>query len=645
MKRSILSSKALNNVGTLIARMAVRKALRRTPEFWHRSAYIIGAKLPNDTDTDIYEEALAKEFGWQIPARWKREELPNFHYFTDDDGSSKYRRNRPFRAYSLARDVADHQRLVGVGTPKHPMSSPFVDIAETILEVRPEPEHIAAALHLARGIPVTEQQANELLSDTLTNLNTAFRGDRPLTSAFRMLRTLRKAEAAEPEAISNNAVPPSLKDMVGFGEAKSWGLELARDIQDWRHGKIAWVDVDRGILLVGKPGTGKTVYARTLAETCGAHFVECSLSKMQSRGHLGDMLKGIGRAFGEARKNSPAILFIDEFDDVGNRSTLSSHAPEYATKVITGLLQLMDGTENRDGVVIVAACNRLDTIDPAFLRPGRLERVIEIPLPDQQARKTIFRQHLNSDLPETVLGEVGHLTDGWSGADLEKLARECRRVARRAGGAPEAKYVLDVLSEKFTNVPPYQLERYAIHETGHVVAAYAIQGIVASEVVVRKSIRTDLGDNLESGGHTTFPVDRQGYQVPSDYHDKIAILLAGHAAENLVFDEASDSAGLASGSDLECATRIAARFIASSGLSGNLVFRADLTRDHLEKMVRHDKQFADACDLILKAQMRRVQAVLRENFQTVQVVASELVKSRRLNHCELEALFKTCATQ
>ncbi|WP_417683974.1 AAA family ATPase [Roseibium sp.] len=645
MNRSTLSSKALNNAGTLIARMAVRKALRRAPEYWHRSAYVIGANIPDDTDTDIYEDALAKELGWRIPARWKPEDLLNFHYFIDDDGNSKYRRNKPFEAYSLARDVADHQRLVGVGTPKHPMSSPFVDIAETILEVRPEPEHIAAALHLARGLPVTEQQANELLSDTLTDLNTAFRGDRPLTSAFRMLRKLRKAEAAAPEATSNNAVPPSLKDMVGYGEAKSWGLELARDIQDWRHGKIAWVDVDRGILLVGKPGTGKTVYARSLAETCNAHFVECSLSKMQSRGHLGDMLKGMDRAFGEARKNSPAILFIDEFDAVGNRATLSSHAPEYTTQVITGLLQLLDGTEKRDGVVIVAACNRLGTIDPAFLRPGRLERVIEIPLPDQQARKTIFSQHLNSDLPETVLRDVGNLTDGWSGADLEKLARECRRLARRTGGTPKARHVLDVLSEKFTNVPPSELERYAVHETGHVVAAYAIQGIVASEVVVRESIRTDQGGKFESGGHTAFPVDRPGYQVPSDYHDKIAVLLAGHAAEHLIFDEASDSAGLVSGSDLECATRIAARFIAASGLSGNLVFRADLTRDRLEKMVRHDKQFADACDLILKAQMRRVRDILRENLQTVQVIASELVKSRRLNHCELAALFKTCASQ
>jgi cell division protease FtsH len=640
MKRSNLSLKAQNSVGTLVARMAVRKALRQSPEYWYRSAYIIGANLPDDADTDIYEGALAKELGWQVPTRWKPEDLPNFHYFIDDDGSSKYRKKKPFESYSLGKDIADHQRLIGVGTPKHPMSSPFEGITEAVFEIHPEPEHIAAALFLARGFALSKQQAKELLSDQLVNLNTAFRGDRPLTAAFQMLDALRNAEdTVVPVSKSNNKVTP-LSDMVGYGEAKRWGLELARDIKDWKQAKISWTEVDRGILLVGRPGTGKTVYARSLAKTCNAHFVECSLSKMQGLGHLGDMLKGIGRAFQDARKNSPTILFIDEFDDVGNRATLSSHAPEYATKVITGLLQLMDGTENRDGVVVVASCNRLNTIDPAFLRPGRLERIIEIPLPDQQARKTIFSQHLNTDLPGTVLKEVGHLTDGWSGADLEKFARDCRRAARRTGGTLEGRHVLDLLSEKFANVPHSELERYAVHETGHVVAAYAIQGIVATEVVVRDCFQTDKDEQFESGGHTAFPANQAGCRVLSEYQDKIAVLLAGHAAERLILGEASDSSGLVSGSDLEHATLDAARLIASSGLSGELVFRSELTVPRLKRLVQNDTQFANACDLILKTQMSRVRDVLEQNKDLVQSIATDLRKFGKLQQHDLATRLK-----
>ncbi|MES0881773.1 AAA family ATPase [Roseibium sp. SCP14] len=630
MKRSNLSAKARGNVGTLVARMAVRKALRRTPEYWHRSAYIIGANLPNDTDTDIYEEALAKELGWQIPKRWKREDLPNFHYFTDDSGDSRFRRKEPFEALSLAKDVAEHQRLVGVCTPKHPMSTPFEDIAEAVVEIRPTPEHIVAALLLARRFLVTKQQANELLSDTLTNLNVAFRGDRPLTRAFQMLRALRKADASEPLGNSNNTAPSLLEDMVGYGEAKSWGVNLARDLKDWRNGRIAWDDVDRGILLVGRPGTGKTVYARSLAETCGAHFVECSLSKMQGLGHLGDMLKGIDRAFRDARKNAPAILFIDEFDAVGNRSTLSSHAPEYATQVITGLLQLMDGTEKRDGVVIVAACNRVDTIDPAFLRPGRLERMVEIPLPDFEARKAIFRQHLKVEVQDTVLSQVSRHTDGMSGADLEQLARDCRRVARRSGETIEKWHLSDTLSAKFAAIPNNVLERSSVHEAGHVVAAFFIKGVMATEVVIREYARLTNGTRFESGGHTALPSDNPGFRVRSDYLDNIAVLLAGRSAEALLCKEPSDSAGLVAGSDLERATLTAARLLASSGLSEELVFRADVSEPALKQMVKENSSFAEACNQILEAQQKRVTALLVKKMPLVKTLADELLKSKAL---------------
>ncbi|ERP97775.1 hypothetical protein Q669_21455 [Labrenzia sp. C1B10] len=437
-----------------------------------------------------------------------------------------------------------------------------------------------------------------------------------------------------PKGSDDEAVLP-LEEMSGYGEAKEWGLMLVRDLKDWSEGALRWSDVDQGILLLGGPGTGKTVFAKALAKSCGAKFVECSLSKTQALGHLGDMLKGINKAFSEARNNTPAILFLDEFDGVGNRETLSRHAPEYATQVITGLLELMDGSEKRDGVVIVAACNRLETIDRAFLRPGRLERVIEIRPPDHAARKAIFSQHLMSALPEGDLNEIGSLTEGWTGAELERLARDCRRAARRTGKALDAQQVESTISNTFTRVSARELERFAVHEAGHVVAAYVISGVVATEVVIREYGKTTNGYRVESGGQTTLPVAQSSFQVRSDYLDKIAVLLAGHAAEELFFDEASDGAGLVAGSDLEQATTVAARLVACSGLSSTLVFKANLTGAELKKMVRDDDRFSRDCDLILKKQMRRVREILESNKLTVQSIAVDLQKSAKLDRHQL----------
>ncbi|EFO30181.1 putative ATP-dependent hydrolase protein [Roseibium sp. TrichSKD4] len=638
MKRSTLTQNAKNSVGTLVARMAVRKALRPFPELRHRSAYIIGAKLPNDTDTDTYEDALAQEFRWEISDGWTRNDLPNFHYFIEEEATTKYRRKAPFEAYSLARDVAEHQRLIGVDTPDHPMSAAFRSVAEAIIEIQPDTKHIVAAVLLARGFSITEKQAEELRSDKLANLTTAFRGDRSLAKALQLLEALREAEASDTTIVEGTSKVASLQNMAGYGAARTWGLELARDLRDWKRKKLSWGDVDRGVLLVGKPGTGKTVYARALAETCGAHFVECSLSKMQGLGHLGDMLKGIGRAFQEARNNSPAILFIDEFDAVGNRATLSSHAPEYATQVITGLLQLMDGTEKRDGVVVVAACNSLETIDPAFLRPGRLERVIEIPLPDLDARKAIFRQHFGAELQDTVLSEVGRLTDGMSGADLEQLARGCRRHSRRSVSGLNELDVLETLNDKFRKVPDAELQRYAVHEAGHVVAANLIYGAIADEVSIRTHFPADNIRFVNSGGTTVLPIRIKLCQIKDDYLNEISLAFAGHAAEKLVLGCASDGSGLASGSDLQKATVLAATLVASSGLSGALAYRAEATGKDMLKLVRNDRHFKSDCDRILHDQMVRIEALLAQNLSLLERVSTKLLKKKNLTSHDLKKI-------
>ncbi|WJS00324.1 AAA family ATPase [Roseibium aggregatum] len=621
-----------------MARMAVRRALRQCPGLHRRSAYILGVELPNDIDTKLYEKALEFEFQSMDPDGPGRTTRPEFHYFIDERGKSRYRRKEPFESFSIGMSITEHQRLIGIGTPKHPITDVFRNIAEAVIEVRPTRRHLQAAALIARGFHLNDYIADELIAHNIASLSIAFRGNRPLKAALGMLEALAAAEASITPKRHDDEETPLLEEMSGYGEAKVWGLELARDLKDWGAGALAWSDVDRGVLLLGGPGTGKTVFAKALAKSCGAKFVECSLSKTQALGHLGDMLKGINKAFSEARSDTPAIpaiLFLDEFDGVGNRQTLSRHAPEYATQVITGLLELMDGSERRDGVVIVAACNRLETIDRAFLRPGRLERVIEIRPPDHAARKAIFSQHLMSALPEGDLNGIGRLTEGWTGAELERLARDCRRAARRTGKALDTQQVESTISNTFTKVSPKELERFAVHEAGHVVAAYAISGVVATEVVIREYDKTTNGYRVESGGQTTLPVAQSSFQVRSDYLDKIAVLLAGHAAEELFFDEASDGAGLVAGSDLEQATTVAARLVACSGLSSNLVFKANLSGAELKRMVRDDDRFSRDCDLILKTQMRRVREILKSNKLTIHSIAMDLQKLAKLDRHQL----------
>lgn len=439
-----------------MARMAVRHALRQCPDLRHRSAYILGAELPNNIDTRLYERALELEPQSLDPKGQERGAAPVFHYFIDERRKSRYRRKEPFEAFSIRTSIAEHQRLVGIATPKHPMSGVFRTIAEAVVQVQPSRRHLQAAALIARGFHLRNKVANDLISHNISSLSIAFCGNRPLKAALSILDALAAVEASVAPKGSDDEAVLTLEEMSGYGEAKEWGLVLAPDLEDWSEGALPWSDVDQGILPLGGPGTGKTIFGKALARSCGAKFVECSLSTTQALGHLGDMLKGINKAFSEARNNTPAILFLDEFDGVGNREMLSRHTPEYATQVITGLLELMDGSEKRDGVVIVAACNRLETIDRASLRPGRLERVIEIRPPDHAARKAIFSQHLMSALPEGDLNGIGRLTEGWTrtSAELERLARDCRRAARRTGKALDAQQVESTISNTFTKAPP-----------------------------------------------------------------------------------------------------------------------------------------------------------------------------------------------
>ncbi len=349
------------------------------------------------------------------------------------------------------------------------------------------------------------------------------------------------------------------------------------------------------------------------------------------------MLAAISRAFREACKNAPSILFVDECDSIGNRAALSGHHPEYARKVITGMLEFMDGAEPRDGVVVIAACNSIENIDEAFLRPGRLEQVIEIEPPDLTARQKILTNYLQIELPELSMRELGQRTEGWTGADLEKLSRDARRKARRARRALDAQQVLDLLSGQVMEISAGDLERFAVHEAGHVVAAHHLLKVLPESVSIQEFHRRNQSGAALSGGVTLLLRQNASAYLRSDYLNEISVALAGHAAEKLILGEASDGSGVASGSDLEFATSHAARLLAGSGLCGDLVFRNDGNRE-LRQLIKHDANFKEECGKILDQQLSEVTELLRQHIPVINLLVAGLLKRKSLTRDEVATL-------
>ena len=174
---------------------------------------------------------------------------------------------------------------------------------------------------------------------------------------------------------------PRLRDLCGYGAAKDWGLQLAEDFQAYADGDIEWDDMDRGILLSGPPGCGKTYFANALAEECGVGLILMSYSEMESKTGSGNLIaKAIKKLFDDARNKAPCIVFIDEIDSIHSRSD-RDHNSSWFTVVVNALLAELDGATPRPGVVVVGATNFPDRIDPALRRPGRLDRHVEIPRP------------------------------------------------------------------------------------------------------------------------------------------------------------------------------------------------------------------------------------------------------------------------
>ncbi|MGV1785838.1 MULTISPECIES: AAA family ATPase [Agrobacterium] len=500
---------------------------------------------------------------------------------------------------------------------------------DEIIRIKPmKAAHVAAAIKSATGIPASIDEAEALMRYPPELMFSALRPGRSITHALARLSTNDEVQQEAPRTPERG-----VEDLPGFGKATTWALELADDIRAWSAGTLEWQDVDCGLLLSGPPGTGKTTFAAAVAETCGASFISASCAQWQSHGHLGDFLKAMNRSFADAAEKAPCILFLDEFDAVGNRSKFQGDNASYGVQVVNGLLEALDGSKRRDGVVVIAATNHPDAIDPALRRPGRLDRHIEIELPSFEARKGIIALHLRAEVPDDVLAEAARATSGYSGADLAQLAKDARKRARRGRRSVSAEDL------KAATPPLLVIDdtlRYAacVHEAGHAVVGTEL-GFGSVEII---TVLRELSLSGDRAGYVGWLRPNPLYRSRDSYLNEIAMFMAGHAAEAVIVGSVSDGFGGSKGSDLHRATDVATLMEANLGLGQGLSYSSVNSSEELEKLRRSDPVLRRRVERLLGAELERAKSIVLARRQHVEALAKNVFETGVMGGRDVELL-------
>lgn len=463
------------------------------------------------------------------------------------------------------------------------------------------------------------------------DLTILFRQGRSIQQSVSRLKSLEKSIPDGSDI--GQAVPSTagreLESLRGYGEASRFGLELAQDIADFQAGKIEWNDVERGVLLVGPPGTGKTSYATRLARACGVPLVSGSYSEWQSHGHQGDMLKAMRKCFREAVNQSPCILLIDEFGAFTTRGTGSDHS-QYMIGPINGLLELLDGVHDREGVVVVATANSIEDIDKALLRAGRIDTHIEVELPDDDARCYILEGYLAWKLPVDKREEIASRTQGLSGADLELMAKRVRRHIRSTRQPMGVDAILTCLP-KLISVPQGKLVTAAVHESGHALVALAQGRAVRSIQLVD---RLPEGVDAASIGRVEVERDDTLRHTGGAILEEIRITLAGMAAEREVFGEHDYGAGGTEGSDLVRATFLATQFEGVYGMGETMVSEPIGDRNALNR-IRQNFVIWRRIDDLLRAQLDLTSKIVAEHAALIRALSDKLLAAKSMSGDEV----------
>ncbi|MGO4568688.1 AAA family ATPase [Rhizobium sp. 2YAF20] len=489
--------------------------------------------------------------------------------------------------------------------------------ADVIVQLEPVSENdLRDACRDVLNLKVSAKQAKQLLAFPQELMVSALRRNRTTSETIRRLKTL----SLDNELGTPIEEPtPRLEELHGYGDAKKWGLQLAADLKLWERGKLKWSEVDRGLLLSGPPGVGKTIFAKALAQTCGVYFVATSVAQWQSKGHLGDLLKAMRSDFATAINNVPSIIFLDELDSIGDRNTFSDEHASYSVQVVNGLLETLDGTTKRDGLIVIGATNHPDKIDPAIRRPGRLDRHVVIGMPDEADRVAILRQLLGveSSLDLEVLGPI---TEAMSGADLAQVVRDAKRMARRQGRAVALSDLTSQLPQLIPVTGAYR-RSVAVHEAGHTVVGIKLAYGKFHGVYIGKQLNPRFG--LQSAGGAAFEIPVLSLRNDQRYRDEICVCLAGIAAEKLILGSHGDGAGVGPGSDLARATSLALDMETKAAM-GDRLFQFGRGTSWDAFGPQQVPWLMDRVNQILREQLDRARDILERERALLHAVSEEL---------------------
>lgn len=607
MKKQQISSPSL---ATLVAQMAIRNAIR--PFLRSKSLnFVVVILLPDRRDILFYEFVARQMLE---TARDPYDDFGQKTVFVDQAVDDK--------KTDWASTLRHIKRAVLFATSEADIASELRLAVDYIAALNPP-----AAVHLrmaARqlGFRLSQNEAEKLASMSLEELRLAVRPGRPVA---RVLRQLPDRDTVEPAPAPAAPKPHErrLEDLVGYGEAKLWGLRLARELNAWKRDELAWEDIDRGVLLNGSPGSGKTTFVSALAASCAVPLIAGSAAQWQAAGHLGDMLKAMRKTFTQASAQRPCILFIDEIDSLGDRGVGKHHEYyDYKRQVVNAALECIDPAGGREGIIVIGATNDAAAIDPALLRPGRLERRIDIPLPDKEGRKAILRYYLPG-APLGDLGDFARMSEGWSGADIEKVARDARRFAREDGGRQVIAQDLSLALPPQQLFTDEQLLRVAAHEAGHAIAGCVLR----PDSLVRVSIAKGKGatSRWTSIGTTEFHYQITPMATADQYEDLIVIYLAGVAAETLIFGGHSSGAGGDEKADLTLATDLATAMERGFGFGEGWIADMGSGPRPLEYLRLLDTPLQLAVKARLDAAYERVHEILAKRLTSLRQLADLLV--------------------
>lgn len=441
-------------------------------------------------------------------------------------------------------------------------------------------------------------------------------------------------------------------DVAGADEEKEELTELVAFLKNPKKFTEMGAKIPRGVLLVGPPGTGKTLLARAVAGEANVPFYSISGSEFV------EMFVGVGAGrvrdmFKKAKENAPCIIFIDEIDAVGRqRGTGVGGGHDEREQTLNQLLVEMDGFEGNEGVIILAATNRADVLDPALLRPGRFDRQIRVSNPDKRARSQILKVHARNKhfAPDVDFDNIAQRTPGFSGAELANVLNEAALLAVRSGHQMITLSDVDEAIDRVIGGPAKKSRKYteherklvAYHETGHAIIGLTLED--ANQV--QKVTIVPRGD---AGGYNLMtPREETYFSTKKQLLATITGYMGGRTAEEIFFGDVSSGAH----NDIEQATRIARMMVTELGMSelgpikydsgDNAVF---LGRDYSQLSNTHSGQIAFEIDQqvrkIIETAHAQATEIINNNKDKMDIIANALLEHETLNHEQIKSLYNT----